>query len=71
MGFAFAYEQGNNSRVVLFLIELNVSGYFRWFSCLQDEEGRTGPFVDKIREQEKLEKTVYVKEIEAALGGGR
>jgi len=36
---------------------------------VKDEEGRSGPFVDKIREQEKLEKTMYVKEIETALGG--
>jgi len=38
---------------------------------VKDEEGRSGPFVDKIREQEKLEKTMYVKEIETALGGNR
>lgn len=35
----------------------------------EDEEGRSGPFVDRIREQEKLEKTMYVKEIENALTG--
>lgn len=35
----------------------------------EDEEGRSGPFVDKIREQEKLEKTMYIKDIENALNG--
>ena len=39
--------------------------------CVKDEEGRSGPFVDKIREQVKLEKTMYIKEIENALGGNR
>lgn len=37
----------------------------------KDEEGRSGPFVDKIREQEKLEKAMYIKDIENALGGSR
>ena len=42
------------------------------FSLLfKDEEGRSGPFVDKIREQEKLEKAMYIKYIENALGGSR
>ena len=42
------------------------------FSLLcKDEEGRSGPFVDKIREQEKLEKAMYIKDIENALGGSR
>lgn len=41
------------------------------FVCNKDEEGRSGPFVDRIREQEKLEKTMYVKEIENALTGNR
>ena len=45
------------------------------FYCLpllyKDEEGRSGPFVDKIREQEKLEKTMYIKDIKNALGGSR
>ena len=35
---------------------------------LQDEEGRTGPFIDKIREQEKLEQALYIKDIENSLG---
>jgi hypothetical protein len=37
----------------------------------QDEEGRAGPFVDKIREQDKLEQTLYIKDITAALGSSR
>ncbi|XP_068693975.1 translin-associated factor X-interacting protein 1-like [Montipora foliosa] len=37
----------------------------------EDEEGRSGPFVDKVREQEKLEKAMYIKDIENALGGNR
>lgn len=48
---------------------------YDFFYCLslpeKDEEGRSGPFVDKIREQEKLEKTMYIKDIESALGGSR
>ena len=40
-------------------------------SWLQDEEGRTGPFVDKCREQDKIEQALYIKDIEAALGGSR
>lgn len=44
---------------------------FNYVLCVKDEEGRSGPFVDKIREQEKLEKTMYIKEIENALGGNR
>ena len=31
---------------------------------LQDEEGKTGPLIDKIREQDKAEREAYVKEIE-------
>lgn len=34
----------------------------------EDEEGRSGPFIDRVREQEKLEKTTYIKDIENALG---
>ena len=41
-----------------------------YFLC-KDEEGRSGPFVDKIREQEKLEKAMYIKEIENVLSGSR
>ena len=41
------------------------------FVSNKDEEGRSGPFVDRIREQEKLEKAMYVKEIENALTGNR
>ncbi|KAK3746382.1 hypothetical protein QZH41_018214, partial [Actinostola sp. cb2023] len=37
----------------------------------EDEEGRAGPFVDKIREQDKLEQSLYVKDITAALGTSR
>ncbi|XP_031561984.1 translin-associated factor X-interacting protein 1-like [Actinia tenebrosa] len=36
----------------------------------EDEEGRAGPFVDKTREQDKLEQALYVKEITTALGSG-
>lgn len=45
--------------------------YHQFIVCNKDEEGRSGPFVDRIREQEKLEKTMYVKEIENALTGNR
>ncbi|XP_048577209.1 translin-associated factor X-interacting protein 1 isoform X2 [Nematostella vectensis] len=35
----------------------------------EDEEGRAGPFVDKVRDQDKVEQALYVKEVENALGG--
>ena len=46
--------------------------YFSFFLFLtKDEEGRSGPFIDRVREQEKLEKTTYIKDIENALGAIR
>ena len=65
------FERHNSPFVILYVVQsLNVSVFFS-FVCNKDEEGRSGPFVDKIREQEKIEKTIYIKEIENALGGNR
>ena len=45
--------------------------FFLFFFSTKDEEGRSGPFIDRVREQEKLEKTTYIKDIENALGAIR
>lgn len=44
---------------------------FFFFFPTKDEEGRSGPFIDRVREQEKIEKTTYIKDIENALGAIR
>lgn len=45
--------------------------FIYFFFLTKDEEGRSGPFIDRVREQEKLEKTTYIKDIENALGAIR
>ena len=41
---------------------------FFLFICFQDEEGNSGPFLIKFREQEKEEKAKYLDQIKKETG---